>query len=384
MPKHHLCIVARTAYAALARRADLPNFGGAQIQQVLIARELVRRGHRVSFVVLDHGQPDGIEHDGIRAFKTCGPDDGLPVVRFLHPRWTSLASAMKRSGATVFYQRGAGAETGQAALWCGAKGRPFVFAAASDSDCDASLPYLRTRQDRVLYRVGLRRASRVVVQTPFQHEQMRAAFGIDSTLIRSCSEDPGEPVWPRPRNERPRVLWVGRFSYEKRPELLLDVARACPACQFDVVGAATKAAGGDALMSRAASLPNVTLHGRVGHDAMDGFYRQADVLLCTSAWEGFPNTFMEAWSRGTPVVSTVDPAGSVSQGGTGLLAADAGGLARAVESLTRDPREWDTYSRRARAYFVANHGIGAVVDAYERLLDEVTLGPEGSRNASTC
>src|SRR5205085_6972618 len=104
----------------------------------------------------------------ITCWKMCSPKAGLPMVRFLYPRWTSMAGAMQRCNADVYIQRAAGAETGQAALWCARHGRPLVFFAASHSDCDPALPYLPAPRDRMLYRIGLRRASRVVAQNEWQ------------------------------------------------------------------------------------------------------------------------------------------------------------------------------------------------------------------------
>src|SRR5262245_59415957 len=64
--------------------------GGAELQQVLLAKALARRGLPNSMIVADYGQPDGAEWHGITTFKTCAPQAGLPALRFVHPHWTSL------------------------------------------------------------------------------------------------------------------------------------------------------------------------------------------------------------------------------------------------------------------------------------------------------
>jgi hypothetical protein len=70
----------------LAGRPDLRHIGGAEVQQRLLARELLKRGFDVSFVTLDHGQPDEVRHDGIRVLKTYTKEEKMPGLRFLHPR----------------------------------------------------------------------------------------------------------------------------------------------------------------------------------------------------------------------------------------------------------------------------------------------------------
>jgi glycosyltransferase involved in cell wall biosynthesis len=306
----------------------------------------------------------------------CGFSAGLPLVRFLYPRWTSLWAALSRARPDVVYQRGAGAETGQAALWCRLHERPFLFAAASNSDCDPELPYLPRRRERVLYRWGLRRADRVVAQTREQVEAFRKGFGIRAVLIRSCSQDPGPPPPREPVTAgRPSVLWVGRFSYEKRPELMLEVARRCPEIQFDVVGAANAGrAAGDEVARRARGLANVTLHGRVPHDRMAGFYARTSALLLTSAWEGYPNTFLEAWARGVPTVSTVDPDGAIARYGLGFVGESGEDLAAGVKRLVSDAAVWRACSIRARRLFFKRHTIAAAAGAYEALIAELVAG----------
>jgi hypothetical protein len=99
--------------------AETPRYiGGIENQIVLLARGLADRGFPVSFVTFDHGQPDSIEYGGIRICKAFASDGGIPVVRFVHPRWTGLWSALARADADFYYQMGAGCETGQVAMWC--------------------------------------------------------------------------------------------------------------------------------------------------------------------------------------------------------------------------------------------------------------------------
>lgn len=377
-----VCFVAPKSYGNLTGRADLMHIGGSEIQQPMIGRELSRRGYDISFITYDHPEPDGIRHDGIRIFKMCRPEDGIPLLRFFHPRWTSLASAMRRADADFYYQQNAGTETGQIAFWCKRSGRRFVLAAASDSDCDPGLRYLETRRERIFYRYALRHAAVVIAQTQNQVEMFKEGIGIDTTLIRSCSADPiGGACLERtaPPPGKPRLLWVGRFATEKRPEVLLDLAGVCPKYEFDLVGDSTVASAyADAIRERAAQCDNVTLHGRVPHHEMDQYYEQATALLCTSSWEGYPNTFMEAWARGIPTVSTVDPDQVVSANLLGGVGHDVAQLKTIIDKLVQSPQEWRRCSERSRRFFVDNHTINATVNSYEALFAAMSSSSDGS------
>src|SRR5918993_169557 len=89
-PKAHVCFVAPHLWPVLSRDPALPMVGGAEVQQALLVRLLARAGHRVSVISLDFGQPDRAQVDGAIVHKTFRPQEGIPVVRFLHPRLTSV------------------------------------------------------------------------------------------------------------------------------------------------------------------------------------------------------------------------------------------------------------------------------------------------------
>jgi hypothetical protein len=87
--------------------------GGARPQQTLLAKAFVRHGLPVSMGVGDYGQQDS----GVQTFKAYSAHEGLPVLRFVHPRWTKLCAALRRAAADVYYVSCAGAQVGQVAIW---------------------------------------------------------------------------------------------------------------------------------------------------------------------------------------------------------------------------------------------------------------------------
>jgi len=384
-----VCFVGLYCYDLLTRAPHPRHIGGAERQQVFLARGLAANGHKVAFVTLDYGQDDGVWHDGIQVFKAYVLHQGLRGVRFVHPRWTGLASAMRRAGADVYHHMAADLHTGQAAAWCRLRRRRFVFSLASDSDCDPALPLLPTARHRLLYRFGLRYADAAIAQTENQQKRLRAAFGTKSTVIRSCTPDVAfEPavIQARARDPRPRILWVGSFKPVKRLEILLDLAVARPAWEFHVVGS------GDPnheyvqrLESRAKMLPNVSLHRGATDDQLHEAYLRAHVLVCTSGIEGFPTTFLEAWARALPVVSTVDPDGVIAAHHLGA-ATTPEHLAEAIVGVLAQVR--DGLPERVRAHYLATHTVEPFVTAHERLFRKVlerghaSSGHDASEQAS--
>jgi len=118
-----ICFVGLENLPLLAPEFGRFRVGGAELQQTLLATTLARRGFRVSMVVEDLGQPDGASWRGVETFKAYANSDGIPVLRFVHPRWTGLWAAMKRANADLYYVSCAGALVGQVASFVRVHGR---------------------------------------------------------------------------------------------------------------------------------------------------------------------------------------------------------------------------------------------------------------------
>ena len=88
----------------------------------------------------------------------------------------------------------------------------------------------------------------------------------------------------------------------------------------------------------------VQFTGRLEHDAMAALYRSADILLNPSLADNMPNSLLEAWASGVPVISTnVGGIPHLAQDGvTASLVnpGDAAAMARACVRLLSDQPMW--------------------------------------------
>ena len=96
-----------------------------------------------------------------------------------------------------------------------------------------------------------------------------------------------------------RLLWLGRIVYhQKRADLILPlwerVQAALPDWEFDVVGDGPALNELNHIVS-ASGIKGLTLHGR---QKADDFFHRSAIFVMTSAFEGFPNTLVEAQSFG--------------------------------------------------------------------------------------
>jgi len=305
-----------------------------------------------------------MEIDGMRIIKAYEPNVGIRMLRFLHPRLTSLRRAMKRADTDIYYQRTSDSITGIVAAFCRWHRRKFVFAIASDASCVVSLPCCAARHERVFCRYGIRRANLVIAQTVTQQKLLRENFGIDSTVIPNCALGGADAVASA---RGTRLLWIGSLRPVKRLELLLDVAEQHQDLQFDVVGDGnSESEYVQRLRLRAKSMPNIHLHGTVAHEYVHQFYQQTTALICTSRAEGFPNTFLEAWSHGLPVVTTFDPDGIISSQSLGKVGKDVPELTAGIRELLDSSEQWQKMSRRVRQFYLKNFTVDTVMAKFEK------------------
>jgi glycosyltransferase involved in cell wall biosynthesis len=362
MPR--ICFVGPQNLPLLAPEYGPSRTGGAELQQFMLAKALVRQGFEVSMVVWDSGQPEGAVYHGITTHKTCGQHAGLPVVRFIHPRWTSLWAAMKRADADVYYVSCANGLVAQVVIFAHAHGRKAIFRVASASDCDPKQLLIRYWRDKQLYRYGLLRADRVLAQTTDQQEALRANYGRESTVL---------PNLMAPRGERRDfaardidILWVGNIRALKRPDRLFELARRLPEARVHMVGGphSNYESLFESVRQEAASLPNVTFHGHVPAASIGEFYERARVLAGTSEIEGFPNTYLQAWAHGAPVVAFLDPDRLIARNRLGTVVASVEEMHAAVAALLDDSAHWSRVSERICAYVDARFQESAMIEPY--------------------
>src|SRR5262245_30904075 len=103
-----ICFVGLQNLPVLAREYSAHGIGGEQVQQTLLAKALIARGYEVCMVVADYGQPDSVAWHGVVTYKAYRPNAGVPVFRFVYPRWTGTWSALIRADADVYYTSCAG------------------------------------------------------------------------------------------------------------------------------------------------------------------------------------------------------------------------------------------------------------------------------------
>lgn len=342
--------------------------GGAETQVLMLATSLARRGLSVAIIVFGRESELPQQFEGVDLVRRSPRERKRLLIGKVLTELKIWPSLHRAPGATIV-QRGASVELAVIGVWARLRRRRLVFASANVSDF-AYEKMTRRRPILWAYKLGVRLADEIVVQTEEQVRLCKATFGRDARLIRSI-EPLGEPQTSVPE----AFLWVGRLVSYKRPMEYVELARALPEARFWMVGVPVSHHDSDrhvveSVMRSADELPNLELLAPRPHAEILSLMSRAVASVSTADFEGMPNVLLEAWSRGVPaLVLTHDPDKVVTEHGLGGFADGS------VEKLVELAREqWRmrfdraAISHRCRAYIAARHAPENVVEHWIQML----------------
>lgn len=279
----------------------------------------------------------------------------------------------------VIYQRMKQSYTAVCARYAERAGIPLIFHVASEPDADGRWlrKHISVNTPLDLLEVaagnwGVRHASRIVVQTSRQGDLLRQNLGREpAALIRNYQPLPN--ALPEKRAHGLRVLWVGNIKEIKRPDLFLELAErmsGCPGIEFWMVGRAGSHRGIQPTMTAIRQSRHIRYFGELPLGKVNALMEDADVFVNTSGFEGFPNTFIQAWGRGAVVTSlNVDVDGGMEARGIGYCTGGLPRLIEVIDELRVSPQLRAEIARRAFAHVWQEHSLVNLQDLAQFVLD---------------
>jgi len=336
------------------------NIGGIGTQQILLGKIISDHGIKVAYITI------GAKNNKLRVIDNrlevilaCKSVKGIPVIRSLYPLAFKILRAMKKTNGDVYIQMGAGFLTGIVALGCKILKKPFIFIAASDSNFDKKTIKRHFKiilRDRLSYLYGLKSAKEIVVQNNYQMKKLKENFKLNGRIIRN---------WVEIKNKRYKldsksndILWVGSISPVKRPNVALDLAKQLPDFKFIFIGGSKQSDLNffHEIKNLSEELNNVEVKGSVMD--VSSYYIASKLLINTSHLEGFPITFLEAWSYGLPVVTlNIDPDNCITKYKLGYVAKNIPKMKEKIAYLIKNNIMYQTISKNALNYVCDNHDV---------------------------
>ena len=340
---------------------------GAEVFADQLGPELVRRGHEVSTISLEHRS----DEQGLAFEELAVPGRGPRAILELARRARAWDVLIAHGGSTLLPVTAAAKlarrpfvyrNIGDPSFWGqsrGAKGRigaPLRSAARVVALYPGAAQYMRDRYrvlpERLAVAPNAVDVARFPAITPAQRESVRAELGLTGS--------------------QPVLGYLGNLSEEKRPEWALATVEAIEDATLLMAGDGPLR---DELDQRARSLgvragtPACRLLGPVSDSQR--FLAAIDVLLLPSATEGIPGVLVEAALVGIPTVATdvggVRDALATMAAGVCVPVDDFDGFVAAVRAVATDPGGY----RPDRDAALEHHAIEAVADRWEKVLLQV-------------
>jgi len=361
-------------------------YGGSELRAWRFARGLADLGFDVSITGFDD---EAVPADVLGPVSIVGPSRAPSWSTRLRSRISGKSqpaqeTPWQNADADVYVAFGAAEYNADLGEWCRAKRRPFLLFAGSDADFsedyrpgNSARNIWGSRCDRCYDSIQL--ASKLVVQSRTQERVAGDRFGRDAIVIAN-------PVVMATARSVDVIgdafLWIGKAVDNKRPELAFAVAEACPD-QFFVMIANDV---GNGLFEKLTNEkpPNVELIASVPPTQLDQYFSRARALLCTSDFEGFPNTFLDAGRSGVPVITLrVDPDGVIARERGGFSAqGDFNELVQAVKRFAAESEVAIDAGKRLHDYVKREHEASARVMELAEVLRDLTALPRVEAGAT--
>lgn len=358
-----ICFVAFDSLPLLVSSENLKYGGGSELKQVLVGRELAKRGYPITFITYDE-KNEKKNVDDINIIMCPQSREYSPIKNFLL-YWKSL----KKANADIYIQ-GIGS-TGIIPFFCLIHRKKYVKWIVSDSN----LLFERFRGGHPLLRkitasLDIKFAHKIIVQNLYQKDLLENRFKIkDYVLIKNPVIIPN--TIEDKENKKSYILWAGSIKPVKQPELFLKIAQALPKLKFVMIGGENKGRKDvyTNVEKEAKTLPNLEFLGFVPYHKIQQYFKDAALFINTSQIEGFPNTFLESWVMGTPVVSlNVDPDEVICKNKLGFHSKSLEQLILDVNTLFFDENLRREMGTNAKRYVEQNHDLKKVASEFEKLI----------------
>jgi glycosyltransferase involved in cell wall biosynthesis len=289
-----------------------------------------------------------------------------------------LYKELKKIKPSIIYQNVGGFQTGVAGYYAKKHGAKFIWHIASDDDIAPQWKSnikrtLRDLPQRNILNYGIKHATLIAAQTRYQADLLKIKFGISSQGIIPIGHPFPEEV---PFKTKPlTVLWIANLKPLKRPEIFVRLARYFRErgdVRFVMIGRRGWGKWFEQMQIDIQDLPQLDYVGELAQDQVNHYLSRGHILVNTSRYEGFSNTFVQAWIRKVPVVSlTVDPDQVLVKENIGFKSETFEKLCQDVKTLIDDAAMRERMGEKALHYARNNHSIQKMVFSANRLIDSL-------------
>ncbi len=332
--------------------------GGAAVEWNIWLKAFKKLGHKVGILTWEGAANyigKEVEYDIVESYND---KKGIPKLRIIYNFIPNYIKAIISYGTDVLAMEASVDRAGLLAIITRLLGKKFVYRIASDMDVDGRLINNFSKIVLITFNFALRLSNHISCQNEYQYSMLKKKYPKKSISILYNPFIIREINLPEKRENY--IAWIGNFRYEKNLPALAKIAAKLPGIKFKIAGSKFTTVDDDTKIGLAEleKLQNVDFVGYISNDDIPSFLSNAKILLNTSRLEGFSNTFLEAWSVGTPIVTTknVNPDNIIGKFNLGKVAEDYDKIPEIIKEIFNySEKEMKEISLRCINYIKEHH-----------------------------
>ncbi len=289
----------------------------------------------------------------------------------------SLYLKLKRIAPQIVYQNVGCSYTGVAAAYCKRNKAKLIWHVASDLDVNYKL--LNSKKEiifnyleRKILSYGIINADYIVAQTKTQKSLLLKNYKKQTDKIIPIGHK--FPVKLEQKFDEICVLWIANIKPLKQPDIFIKLSKKFlnyKKVKFIMMGdKKVNQKKYDRMIKEINDIPNLTYLGHVTQDIVNQYLEKSHILVNTSLYEGFSNTFVQAWMRKVPVVSlNADPDKILETNKFGFRSGNFKRLYMDVLTLIENDDFRNDMGERARIFAKENYALENMLEKFTGLFE---------------
>lgn len=347
--------------------------GGAQRVIAVIASQLARMGHEVNLLLFARNEKEYPVDPTVKITALAESFEAYSRISLLQRTFAirECVKELKPQVAVGFLEGGYGLFFATLGM-----GLPRVASARIDPKFLLKKKGTRAALDKLWFRC----ADAVVVQTSRQKEHAQNTGWKNMTVIANPISDVALNLASH-NYDRPcrRIVMAGRLAAQKNYPMALKAMKSVlekyPDAKLDIFGKGDQEEYLNDLIRELGLEDSVRLMGWT-QDTL-GEYKNSDIYVLSSDFEGMPNALMEAMAVGLPCISTdceTGPEDLITDGENGYLipVGDTDALAmRLIQIMDMTPQQRSAMGQQAHKTMEEKFNVREITQQWEKLLDSL-------------
>lgn len=215
--------------------------------------------------------------------------------------------------------------------------------------------YLEYKQAKKIY-YG---QTEIIVQNQEQKKLIYENFGLNVRMLNQAAPL-NNPLTINKSNSKLKVVWIANLKSIKRPEKFLEIVnyfKNDKSIEFYMIGGHNSSEY-DEMLRPFEKISNFEYLGALQNIKVNEVLDSAHILINTSDYEGFSNTFIQAWLRNVVVISlNSDPNQILTDKIIGFKTGTLDKMISILDDFKKNSSDLKEMGQKARDYAVKKHTI---------------------------